>query len=481
MRTKTPAKSKIVCTIGPATSTKKMIARLSSAGMDVARINLSHGTLAENRALIEKIKASNDGIAVLCDIQGPRIRTGKMADNVVLEMGTKLVLTTDDVVGDAKRIPISYKRLPTDLKEGDHIFINDGIISLEVTGVLENGLECRVLTGGLLSSNKGVNLPNIKLSRRVPTKKDQRDLEFIAGLDIEYVAISFVENEREVDRVRSILSQHGAEDVKLISKIERQSAIANFEGILMASDGVMVARGDLGVETSPEEVPTLQKEIIRESNKEGKPVIVATQMLESMTFQPVPTRAEANDVFNAVLDGADALMLSGETSVGRYPVEAVSMMTKIAANAEDSIPRRDPSYYDSKSQTVAEVLGQAVNTIVAEFEEHGNVSNLYILSITRSGFSARMISKYRPPVPVYAATPSAKVLGQLNLLWGVTPIFFEGHPQDSTDDVIKNALITAVKAGHLTRDDYVVIACASSLVRKKTNILGLFSVKEVVG
>jgi pyruvate kinase len=473
-------KSKIICTIGPASSSEKILVRMIEGEMDVARINFSHGTRDENGRVIKRIKDSGGEIAIMCDIQGPRIRVGRMSENIVFERGDSVLLTSRDIIGDNERIPISYKRLSKNIKKGDKVFLNDGIIGLEVLDVASQELSCRVLSGGLLTSNKGVNFPDIQLSKSVPTKKDILDLEFIAGLDVEYVAVSFVENKREIDRVRKVLDNKGSMDVKLVSKIEREAALKNFEEILDASDGIMVARGDLGVETSPERVPLFQKKIIRQCNREGKPVIVATQMLESMIFQSIPTRAEASDVFNAVLDGADALMLSGETSIGKYPVKALSIMAKIAASAETVMPRRDPSYYDAKIQTVAEVLGQAVHTIVSEFEEHGTVSHLFILTITRGGYSARMISKYRPPVPIFAATHSRKVLRQLNLLWGVKPTLFESDPSDSTDDVIKKAVKKALMDGHLTKMDFVIIVCASSLVKRKTNILGIFRVNEII-
>lgn len=473
-------KSKIICTIGPASSSEKILVRMIEKGMDVARINFSHGTQAENGRVIKRIKDAGGEIAVMCDIQGPRIRVGRMSENVVFDRGDSVVLTSRDIIGDVERIPIAYERLSKDVKKGNKVFLNDGIIGLEVLDVASQELSCRILSGGLLTGNKGVNFPDIELRESVPTKKDILDLEFIAGLDVEYVAVSFVDNKRELGKVRKVLNKNGSIDIKLVSKIEREAALKNFEEILDASDGIMVARGDLGVEISPERVPFFQKKIIRQCNREGKPVIVATQMLESMIFQSIPTRAEANDVYNAVLDGADALMLSGETSTGKYPVKALSIMAKIAASAETGMPKRDPGYYDSKLQTVAEVLGQAVRTIVGEFEERGTVSHLFILTITRGGYSARMISKYRPPVPIFAATHRRKVLKQLNLLWGVKPILFESAPSDSTDDVIKKAVKRAVMEGHITKMDYVIIVCASSLVKSKTNILGVFRVSEVM-
>lgn len=477
-------KSKIVCTIGPASSSEKVLKGMVEAGMDVARINFSHGTHEEHARTIERIRSVDDGVAVMCDIQGPRIRVGRMSEPASLERGKTVVITTEDVVGDEGRVPIPYKGLTRDLKKGDRIFIGDGIIMLEVLEVKGREVRCRVLSGGVLTSNKGVNLPRVKLSVSVPTEKDRRDLEFIAGLGPEYVAVSFVGNKGEVKKVRAILDDNGGSEIRLISKIERQAAIESFDGILQVSDGIMVARGDLGVEMSPETVPQLQKEIITRCNREGKPVIVATQMLESMILQPLPTRAEASDVYNAVLDGADAVMLSGETSIGKHPVEAVRIMDRIVTEAERTLPRRDPDYFDSEHQTIAEILGHAIYTVAGEFDDQGKIDRLYILTITREGYSARMISKYRPPVPILAATPSRRVGRELRLLWGVEPILFEGSPTDSTDHIIKKAVEKAFQMRYLSKRDYVAVVCASRAVQsmeKKTNLLGLFQVGEIVG
>jgi pyruvate kinase len=453
---------------------------MADAGMNVARINFSHGTHESNGELAKGVR-KHFSLALVCDIQGPRVRLGEMSEPIILERDDRLTLTSKKVLGDRDKVHISYKRLKADVKRGDRLFVNDGIICLQVVEVSEDELLCQVVSGGLLSSNKGVNFPGVKLSQTVPTKKDTQDLKFIAELAPEYVAVSFVGGGKDIKKVKRVLDKNAGSNIKLIAKIERKGAVQNLESILDSSDAIMVARGDLGVETSPERVPRLQKEIIRECNREGKPVIVATQMLESMVFQPVPTRAEANDVFNSVQDGADAVMLSGETSIGKFPVKSVSMMARIASNAEKSMPKRDPSYYDARVQTVAEVLGQAVHTVVGEFEEHGTIAGLSILTITRGGYSARMISKYRPPVPIIAATPDEKVERQLNMLWGVNPILFESDSMDTTDDVIKKAVYKALQEKLLSKEGFVIIACASSLVKKKTNILGVFKVNEVLG
>ncbi len=442
--------------------------------MDLARINFSHGSHRENGRIVRMLKDAE--IPIICDIQGPKIRVGEMPEKVVLERGSTVTLTTRDATGNGDLVPVSYKWLTRDLKKGDMVFIGDGIISLEALEVEDTEVRCRVISGGLLSSRQGVNLPNIELTERVPTKKDLKDLEYIADLDPEYVAVSFVSGGEDVERVREVL---GRDDIGLISKIERQVAVEAFEEILKVSEGIMVARGDLGVETPPERVPGLQKEMIRKCNREGKPVIVATQMLESMIFHPVPTRAEASDVFNAVLDGADALMLSGETAIGRYPVEAVDTMARIAASAEATVSKRDPGdYHSGDGTTISEMLGHSAYIIVEEF---GLPGRKVILSITRTGHSARMISKYRPPAPILAATPSGKLYGQLALLWGVRPIRFSAEEGEPTDELMRKAVEKGVEEGRLGPEDQVIIVCAASLVPRKTNILGVFRVGEVMG
>lgn len=469
-------KTKIICTIGPASDTKDAIKRMIDKGMDLARINFSHGTHDEKTRIFQTIRDIHGDIPIICDIQGPKIRVGKMAENVVLKQDAPIVITTQDIKGDKERIPISYKDLTKDVKVGDVIFLSDGMISLEVLIIDETDLRCTVLSGGLLSSNMGVNLPNVDLTETVPTRKDKEDLEFIAGLGPEYVAVSFVGNPKGVERVRKTLDGFGGQPIKLISKIERQVALKHIDDILRVSDGLMVARGDLGVEIPPERVPALQKEIILKCNRAGKPVIVATQMLESMIFQSVPTRAEASDVFNAVLDGADAVMLSGETAIGKYPEKAVEIMSKIASKAEEVMPQRDPHRFDSENQGISELLGHTVYTMVEEFQSDA----LKILAITRTGYSATMISKYRPSAPILATTPDKKVNNQLGLLWGIKPILFEVDPKDSTDEVMKKAVQTAMDKGHLTMEDNVIIVCAASLVPRKTNIIGIFRVADVI-
>ena len=455
-------KSKIVCTLGPASSSREVLSKMVDAGMDCARLNFSHGTHGEHRKEIDLVREVSDMIAIMCDIQGPKLRTGEMEKPVVLRQGERITLTSRDVTGNEKLVSVSYKRLPEEVKKGDKIFLNDGIIMLQVLEVCGEDIECEIIAGGDLSSRKGINVPSSGITMTIPTKKDEKDLRAISKMDVEYVAASFVGSGEDVKCVREILNARGESGIKIISKIERPVAIDNFDAILTASDGIMVARGDLGVEIRPEKVPEVQKELILKCNRESKPVIVATQMLESMIHQPVPTRAETNDVFNAVLDGADAVMLSGETSIGKYPVATVDIMNRIVENAENVMPKKDPDHYDSENQTIAEVLGHAVYTVVNEFRDQEKLDRVFILTITKGGHSARMISKYRPKVPTIAATPDKRVFRQLQLLWGVDTILFDIDARDSTETMIKKALSRAREDGYCVLDDYVITVSSST-------------------
>ncbi|MHA2128432.1 MAG: pyruvate kinase, partial [Promethearchaeota archaeon] len=316
---------KVVSTIGPASSSKQMLKKLIEAGVDIFRLNFSHGTGEEKRELVERIRSVNEYTGILADIQGPKIRVGKFKDekSYSLNIGQEVTVFEKEILGDQDQFSVPLEGFLRSMKVGEVFFINDGIIKIRVRSKANDHIIGEVLAGGMISDRKGVNIPAGELKQRVPTEKDVKDLELIAELDPEYVAISFVSDGSDVLHVKRILENFGNDNIKLISKIERPIALDNFDEILEVSDGIMVARGDLGVEIDPDKVPLEQKEMIYKCNKEGKPVIVATQMLESMINAPIPTRAEANDVFNAVFDGSDAVMLSGETAVGKYPTNAV--------------------------------------------------------------------------------------------------------------------------------------------------------------
>ena len=410
--------SKIVCTIGPVTRTPRMIRKLIDAGMDVARLNFSHGTHEEHAenvaALREAAMLMKKPIAILADLQGPKIRTGALAGggSVALRTGQKFVITTAKVLGDSTRVNTIFRPLPHEVKPGDRILLSDGLIELRVERVRGREVHCQVVNGGILGEHKGINLPGVKLHVPALTEKDRVDLRFALKHAVDYIAVSFVRRAEDVVLAKSLI-RRAKRDTPVIAKLEKPEAIENLEEILRVSDGVMVARGDLGVEMNPERVPVVQKNIISRAREFRRPVITATQMLESMTENPRPTRAEASDVANAIFDGSDAVMLSAETATGRYPVEAVSMMARIIEQAEESIheyPRPATQERLKVPETVAELVCHASRELHMKL----------IAVFTHSGFTARLVSRYRPLVPIVAFSPEAHTRRRMALLWGVT-------------------------------------------------------------
>ena len=413
-----PRHSKIVCTIGPATRSPRMIRKLLLAGMDVARLNFSHGTHAEHAQsfamLREAAAAFEKPIAILADLQGPKIRTGALAGGgtVTLRAGQQFVITTAKILGDSTRVSTIFHPLPREVKAGDRILLSDGLIELRVERIRKQEVICQVVNGGLLGEHQGINLPGVKLRVPALTNKDREDLRFALAHGADYIAVSFVRRPEDVLLAKSLI-RRARKDTPVIAKLEKPEAIENLEAILRASEGVMVARGDLGVEMSPERVPVAQKNIIARAREFRRPVITATQMLESMIENPRPTRAEASDVANAIFDGSDAVMLSAETASGKYPVEAVQMMARIIEEAEASIheyPRPVPQERLKVPETVAELVCHA------SLELHMKL----IAVFTHSGFTARLISRYRPLVRIVAFTPEANTRRRMALLWGVT-------------------------------------------------------------
>lgn len=423
----TMRRAKIVCTIGPATSSEEQLERLMQAGMNVARLNFSHGTHDEHAIVIERVRAISNrigcSIAILQDLQGPKIRTGALQGGqpVRLVDGSNLTITTRPIVGDAQVISTTYKGLPRDVKAGDRILLDDGLMELRVLGSNETDVQCQVVHGGLLNEHKGINLPGVTVSAPALTEKDREDLQFGLTHNVDYVALSFVRKPEDVleakQFMREILAQQSRKHVQtsppLIAKLEKPEAIARLDEILDVVDGVMVARGDLGVEMPPEKVPMIQKRIISKCNDIGLPVITATQMLESMIVNPRPTRAEASDVANAILDGTDAVMLSAETATGAYPIEAAQMMTRIALETEAG--NRTARQPQCKRLSQAHAVSHAARALSEE------ASVQAIVVFTRSGSSAHLISKDRPRTPIFAYTPSERVYHQLALWWGVWP------------------------------------------------------------
>jgi pyruvate kinase len=411
--------SKIVCTIGPASRSPRMIDRLLQAGMDVARLNFSHGTHAEHAQSIAVLRAAavkhQKPIAILADLQGPKIRTGPLAGSrpVQLRAGQRFVITTAKVLGDSTRVSTTFRPLPREVHRGDRILLSDGLIELRVEQVRGPEVICEVVNGGALGEHKGINLPGIKLRVPALTSKDRADLAFALKHEANYIAVSFVRRPEDVLLAKSLIRRAG-KNTPVIAKLEKPEAIENLDAILRASDGVMVARGDLGVEMNPERVPVVQKKIIARARHFRRPVITATQMLESMTENPRPTRAEASDVANAIFDGSDAVMLSAETASGKYPIEAVSMMARIIEVAEASdwvSPRRIPEEKLKVAETVAELVCHASRELHMKL----------IAVFTHSGFTARLVSCYRPTVPIIAFSPEAETRRRMALIWGVMP------------------------------------------------------------
>ncbi len=449
-------RAKIVCTLGPATSTPERIRELVEAGMDVARLNLSHGTYEDHESVYRMVRDASDatgrGVGILVDLQGPKIRLGKIKVGPIdLEDGQEITITTRDVPGDADAVSTTYKGLPGDVSAGDQVLIDDGRVRLEVVSVDDTDVLCRSNGGGRLSDNKGINLPGVAVSVPAMSEKDKDDLRWALKLSADIIALSFVRSAADVDDVRAIMDEVGVH-LPVIAKIEKPQAIENLAEIVRAFDGTMVARGDLGVECPLEDVPFLQKQVIELTRRNAKPVITATQMLESMISAPRPTRAEASDVANAVLDGTDAVMLSGETSVGEYPIETVSTMARIIASTEDHVLPRMAAI-DWQPRTRGGVVAKAA----AEVAER--VGAKYLVAFSVSGDSARRLSRYRSEIPVLAFTPVPHVRSQLCMSWGVET--FIGEAVDHTDEMVRQVDEALLKIGRVEEGDLVVIIAGS--------------------
>jgi len=465
-------KAKIVCTIGPASAKREVISSLIKKGMDVARLNFSHGDHDTHKKAIEFIRDISRRyrrpVAILQDLQGVKIRVGLIEDGAVeLKKGRTLLLIPGEGIGNQKQIFISYPALLKDAKRGDKILLDDGFIQLSVLGKAKNALRTKVIEGGLLRDKKGVNLPGVKISVTSFTGKDQKDLLFGIDMNVDYVAISFVRDASDIRKVKEWL-KHRKQQIPLIAKIEKPEALHNIEEILSEADGIMVARGDLGVEIPPEEVPLIQKELIDEANKRGKIVITATQMLESMTEHLRPTRAETTDVANAVIDGTDALMLSAETATGKYPVEAVRMMDRIIRHTE-RMKETESSYIrgDIFAEATADAACRAAEDINAKA----------LVAFTQSGFTARLLSKFRPKVPIIALTPDERIKNRVCLYWGVTPKIMK-LPK-TTDEMIENVEESLLKERIVKKGDRIVITSSSPLSTKgKTNFMKLHRIGE---
>jgi len=450
-------RTKIVCTIGPASQDPQVMRGLLRAGMSVARINFSHGDCeAHARSIVALREAAQEEgclLSVMADLQGPKLRVGDLPDEGVKLVAGKTVLLTASP-SSPDQLPVPHPEVLRVLREGQRVLLDDGRLELVVESVGVEGVRCRVVEGGLLTSQKGLNLPGAPLDVPAITLKDREDARFAAERGVDFVALSFVRSPDEVEELRGLLEEWGT-PLPVVAKIEKAEALESFDGILEAADAIMVARGDLGVETPAEEVPFHQKRIIRACNIAGKPVITATQMLQSMIEWPTPTRAEASDVANAVLDGTDAVMLSGETAVGAYPVEAVETMARICTGAEAHLPLGrflDGEGCDVAFPTVTEAISEATVEIAAE------VGAKAIVTSTMSGATARMVARHRPAVPVIAVTPEPRTLMRLTMVWGVTPVLVARF--GTTDEMVVLMVQAAYRAGVVRRGDLVVLTAA---------------------
>lgn len=448
-------RTKIICTIGPATGTSALIEGLIKSGMNIARLNLSHGARQEHAGYIKKIRAVSGrlgaAVSILLDLPGPKYRTGAIkGGSAVLKKGEQVTLTTRKIEGDSKLVPINLPNLPRDVKAGDLVLLDDGAMQLRVLEARGAEVKCRVLVGGVLTPGRGVVVPGRHISVPFITGSLKENLCFALEEQADYIALSFVSKDSEVKKVRKLLQERDS-DIPVISKIEREQALSNFEEILDASDGIMVARGDLGVEIPIEKIPMAQKELVKKCNSAGKPVIVATQMLESMVNNATPTRAEVTDVANAIFDGADAVMLSAETSIGKYPVEAVEMMSKVARETENKLPYA--SLLKEKGAALVPQIDEAISyDACRNAHQLGAVA---IVAFTESGSTARRVSKYRPGVPILAITPNELVRRRLMLYWGVFAYRIE--EPSTVDELFARGASLARETGIAGPGDLVII------------------------
>jgi pyruvate kinase len=469
-------RAKIVCTIGPAVSSPEKIAQLIDAGMNMARLNLSHGTTTDHEKSFNAIRAAakskDQPIAILVDLQGPKIRLGKFqAGPYLLAVGDKFTITTEEMLGDKNKASTTYKDLPKDCQVGDQLLINDGKVVLEVLSKSNSTIETKVLVGGEISNNKGINLPGVAVSAPALTEKDAEDLRWGLKMGADFIALSFVRSAKDIDGVKKIMNEMKVQ-IPVIAKIEKPQAIKNIEEIVAAFDGVMVARGDLGVELPIEDVPMLQKQCVTLARENAKPVIVATQMLESMINNSTPTRAEATDCANAVLDGADALMLSGETSVGEFPLEAVKVMARIIERTEQ-VALNQISPLQHNPSTKGGAITKAATEVGAQ------VDAKYLIAFTQSGDSARRMSRLRSPIPILAMTPDQSTLNRLSITWGVEPML--APMVKHTDEMVMQVDNLLINSNRVKRGELVLIVAGSPPgIPGSTNAMRVHKVGDAV-
>jgi len=472
--------TKIIATVGPQSHDEGTLSSMVACGMNVVRMNFSHGSYDFHRETVEMMrrvsKKMDVPIGILMDLQGPKIRTGSLRkETVTLHTGDMLELTTENIEGDWKKLSVNYDKIPKEVKEGERILLDDGAIELRVEKITNKGVICRILNGGTISSHRGVNLPDSRISVSALTDKDRKDLVFGIEQGVDFVALSFVRRAKDIVQLRDLMKKAGHE-LPVIAKIEKPEAVENIDEIIAESNGIMVARGDLGAETSPQEVPILQKLIIGKCNVAGKPVITATQMLESMIRNPRPTRAEAADVANAIFDGTDCVMLSGETAVGDYPLQAVQVMDNIARRTEDEIFRRKEQreYVEPKRIPEKDNVSDNVSYHATRLADLMHVKS--IISFTLSGRTAALVSKYRPSAPIIAMSPSEEVLRRLSLLWGVHAMLIENV--SSTEELFDRAEERLVKSGICKEGDMVLmVGGVPVLAHSPTNMIKVHRLK----
>lgn len=474
-------KTKIVCTIGPSSENEAVLKELIANGLNVCRLNFSHGSHPEHQAkidLIKKVRKETDQpIAILLDTKGPEIRTGKFdAEEILLEEGQTFTLTTEDIIGNKEISSISYKGLVHDIKPGNTILIDDGLISMEVQKVTDKDIVCLVKNSGIIKNNKGINVPNVKINLPAITQKDKEDIIFGIENNIDFIAASFVRKASDVLAIREILEEYDAEHIQIISKIENQEGVDNIDDILQVTDAIMIARGDLGVEIPTEDIPIVQKMIIKKCNLLSKPVITATQMLDSMIRNPRPTRAEVTDVANAIYDGTDAIMLSGETASGKYPVEALKTMSRIASKTETTLDYSKMTSERAKNRSVniTNAISHATCTTADD------IGASAIITATESGYTARMVSSYRPSQQIIGVVNDEVVLRQMGIVWGIVPLNIERRV-DSTDELFDVSIDSATKEELIKSGDVVVITAGVPLRQTgSTNLIKVHVVTEIL-
>lgn len=472
-------KTKIICTLGPATDREGIMEQLIETGMNVARFNFSHGGHEDHRRRFLELKKLRNKlkkpVAALLDTKGPEIRVRDFENGrIVLVSGEEFTLTTREIMGNEKEVSITYDGLVKDVSSGDRILLDDGLLELQVKEVSDTDIVCEVIIGGPLSNHKGINVPGISLSLPYISESDEKDLLFGIETGFDFVAASFVRSARDVEEIRKLLDSHGGEAIQIISKIENKEGVDNIDEILKVSDGIMIARGDMGVEIPLEDVPAIQKKLIQKCYASGKVAITATQMLESMVQHPRPTRAEATDVANAIYDGTSAIMLSGETAAGKYPVESLATMVRIALHTENDInyeKRFCLHEWDEKSHSITDAISHATCSTAHDLNAAA------IITVTKSGSTAHMISKYRPACPIIGCSTAVKVCRQLNLRWGVIPV--QTKEEEDTFELFEHSLEEAVNQGVLKNGDIAVITAGLPLgMSGTTNLINVHVVGE---